>query len=285
MSKLQDIFTKEYLMQLESLAFTFRNKLGVTGYSGARRSAAKGSSLEFSDFREYIPGDDLRRVDWKGYGRFGKLNTKLFFEEKQAEVSIFLDCSQSMAGDEKFTQAKALTASYAYIALCGGERVNVFGWNEKVVWEKRGIVQKTAFLEVLRLLEQAQAEGTTNPLRAAVLSGRIGRGVSIVISDFLSDNSPFDAVRVLQEKKQEVFLIQLLAKEEAAPSPGGTVRFIDAETKESQDIEVSALALAAYDSALKEYRGSLADFCHARGAKFFFTTDDMPLLQAVKESI
>ena len=285
MKKLQDIFTRAYLVQLEQLTFSFRQKLGVSGYSGGRRSTAKGSSLEFSDFREYIPGDDLRRVDWRGYGRFGKLNTKLFLEEKQAEVSIFLDASGSMIPEEKFQQAKALAASYAYIALCGGDRVNVFLWNERIVQEKRGMVQKTAFLEILQFLDAVQPQGETKPMRAAILSGRIGRGVSIVLSDFLSEETPFDAVRVLQEKKQEVFLVQVLSAEEETPSPEGMVRLLDTETKDVQDLEMTAMTLAAYQRALKEYRGSLADFCHSRGAKFFHTTDNAQLLQTVKTSL
>lgn len=83
MRTLQEIFTKEYLLQLEKLCVSLRQRFSVEGHSGARKSHAKGSSLEFSDFREYIMGDDLRRVDWNSYGRFGKLYEKIFMEEKQ----------------------------------------------------------------------------------------------------------------------------------------------------------------------------------------------------------
>ena len=83
MEDLKAIFTKEYIAKLERLSIGLTERLGAVGYSGGRKSSAKGSSLEFSDFREYIPGDDLRRVDWNGYGRFDKLYLKLFLEEKR----------------------------------------------------------------------------------------------------------------------------------------------------------------------------------------------------------
>ena len=96
METLREALTKEYLKRLEEMAIRLKHRLSTDGYSGARRSMAKGSSLEFSDYREYAAGDDLRRVDWNGFARFGKLYLKLFLEEKQASVHVFLDCSRSM---------------------------------------------------------------------------------------------------------------------------------------------------------------------------------------------
>ena len=102
MKELQGIFTKEYLMQLEGLSHSLRQKLHVDGFSGERKSQKKGSSMEFSDYREYFQGDDLRRVDWNSYGRFEKLYVKLFLEETQGEMNLFLDASLSMKNKEKF---------------------------------------------------------------------------------------------------------------------------------------------------------------------------------------
>ena len=92
MKTLQDVLTKEYLAKLGEVSLRLRHRLSMEGYAGNRRTMAKGSSLEFSDYREYMEGDDLRRVDWNGYARFGKLYLKLYLEEKQAAVNIFLDC-------------------------------------------------------------------------------------------------------------------------------------------------------------------------------------------------
>lgn len=83
METLREALTKEYLKRLEEMAIRLKHRLSTDGYSGARRSMAKGSSLEFSDYREYAAGDDLRRVDWNGFARFGKLYLKLFWRKNR----------------------------------------------------------------------------------------------------------------------------------------------------------------------------------------------------------
>jgi uncharacterized protein (DUF58 family) len=283
MKTLQDIFTKEYLLQLEKLSFSLHPRLSVNGYSGARKSHAKGSSLEFSDFREYIIGDDLRRVDWNSFGRFGKLYVKLFMEEKQAEINIFLDCSKSMEKEGKFLQAKALAASLAYIGLCSGDRVNLFLWNDTIFLEKRGSSQKNSFFELLSLLDQAECGGGSNLLRAGLFSGKLGRGISVVISDFFTEAPLEEALRVLQGKKQQVCLVQVLSDEEEQPTEGQAARLVDSETGETCDLELTASVLAAYHKALKKQRGALAELCFHSGAVFYFMNEKTPLFNAVRE--
>lgn len=283
MRTLQNIFTKEYLMQLEKLSFSLRQRLSVDGYSGARKSHAKGSSLEFSDFREYIMGDDLRRVDWNSFGRFGKLYVKLFMEEKQAEINIFLDCSSSMEKQEKFLQAKAFAASLAYISLCSGDRANLFLWNDTITLEKRGNTQKNSFLELLTQLEKVECSGGSDILRAALLSGRLGRGATVVISDFFTEAPLEEALRVFQGKKQQVCLVQVLAEEEEQPKEGQAVRLVDSETGEVCDLELSDSVLVAYDKALKEHRGALAELCFRSGGVFYSMNENTPLFSTMKE--
>ncbi|MDD3393200.1 MAG: DUF58 domain-containing protein [Clostridia bacterium] len=283
MRTLQDIFTKEYLMQLEKLSVSLRQRLGVDGYSGARKSHAKGSSLEFSDFREYIVGDDLRRVDWNSFGRFGKLYVKLFMEEKQAEINIFLDCSSSMEKEEKFLQAKAFAASLAYISLCSGDRVNLFLWNDAISLEKRGSTQKNSFFELLTLLDKAECGGGSNLLRAGLYSGRLGRGIAFVISDFFMETSLDEALRVLQGKKQQICLVQVLSAAEEQPREGQAVRLVDAETGETCDLELTSSVLAAYDKALKEHRGALGELCFRSGASFYSMNEGTSLFTALRE--
>ncbi len=281
MRTVHDVFTKEYLMQLERLSLGLRQRLSVDGYSGARKSQAKGSSLEFSDFREYISGDDLRRVDWNSFGRFGKLYVKLFMEEKQAEVNVFLDCSSSMEKGEKFLQAKAVAASLAYIALCGGDRVNLFLWNDAIVLEKRGAVQKNSFFELLTLLDKAECSGGSNLLRAGLYSGNLARGMAFVISDFFAEIPMEEALRVLQGKKQQVCLVQVLSAEEESPKEGQAARLVDSETGETCDLELTPAVLAAYDRALKGHRAALGEMCLRSGAVFYAMHEKTPLFRSI----
>lgn len=283
MEDLKAVFTKEYIAKLERLSIGLTERLGAVGYSGGRKSSAKGSSLEFSDFREYIPGDDLRRVDWNGYGRFDKLYLKLFLEEKQAAVNLFLDTSKSMDFGGKIVMAKALAASLAYIAAAGGDRTQIFAFGEKAGAQKLGITKKGQLAETLDFLDGLEPGGGTDYLRAIRERSGLGRGVSIILSDFLSEQAPWDAVKLLQEKRQEVYLLRILTPEEIEPQRGGMVRLVDSETGETRDLELSDHAVSAYKQALRQQESALREFCWQRGAGYCRTDTETSLLTVLEQ--
>ena len=283
MEDLKAVFTKEYIAKLERLSIGLTERLGAVGYSGGRKSSAKGSSLEFSDFREYIPGDDLRRVDWNGYGRFDKLYLKLFLEEKQAAVNLFLDTSKSMDFGGKIAMAKALAASLAYIAAGGGDRTQIFAFGEKAGAQKLGITKKGQLAETLDFLDGLELGGGTDYLRAIRERSGLGRGVSIILSDFLSEQAPWDAVKLLQEKKQEVYLLRILTPEEIEPQRGGMERLVDSETGETRDLELSDHAVSAYKQALRQQESALREFCWQRGAGYCRTDTETSLLTVLEQ--
>ncbi len=283
MEDLKAIFTKEYIAKLERLSIGLTERLGAVGYSGGRKSSAKGSALGVSDFREYIPGDDLRRVDWNGYGRFDKLYLKLFLEEKQAAVNLFLDTSKSMDFGGKIVMAKALAASLAYIAAGGGDRTQIFAFGEKAGAQKLGITKKGQLAEMLDFLDGLEPGGGTDYLRAIRERSGLGRGVSIILSDFLSEQAPWDAVKLLQEKKQEVYLLRILTPEEIEPQRGGMVRLVDSETGETRDLELSDHAVSAYKQALRQQESALREFCWQRGAGYCRTDTETSLLTVLEQ--
>lgn len=283
MEDLKAVFTKEYIAKLERLSIGLTERLGAVGYSGGRKSSAKGSSLEFSDFREYIPGDDLRRVDWNSYGRFDKLYLKLFLEEKQAAVNLFLDTSKSMDFGGKAVMAKALAASLAYIAAGGGDRTQIFAFGEKAGAQKLGITKKGQLAETLDFLDGLEPGGGTDYLRAIRERSGLGRGVSIILSDFLSEQAPWDAVKLLQEKRQEVYLLRILTPEEIEPQRGGMVRLVDSETGETRDLELSDHAVSAYKQALRQQESALREFCWQRGAGYCRTDTETSLLTVLEQ--
>ena len=96
--------------------------------SGNRKSMQKGLSAEFSDFREYMPGDDLRRMDWNVYARLDKLYIREYMEEKEAVVSVLIDTSASMdyGAASKAELARDLAAVAAYLALCNMDRLRLY---------------------------------------------------------------------------------------------------------------------------------------------------------------
>ncbi|MCL1855656.1 MAG: DUF58 domain-containing protein, partial [Clostridia bacterium] len=122
---------EKFLIQLDAMRLRMRNP-AAGGGGGLRKSKALGSSVEFSDFREYAHGDDIRRLDWNAYARFDKLFLKQFMEEQEASIHIIVDASASMAFGEpaKWETAVNLAQALCYLALIGNDRVTLYALQE-----------------------------------------------------------------------------------------------------------------------------------------------------------
>src|SRR5213080_24738 len=106
------------LQRLDNIALLTRRPM-ATGRPGRRRSPLAGSSMEFSDYRRYTPGDDFRRIDWRAYARLERLFLRVFEAEENLTVTVLIDCSNSMyyGNPPKATLATSLAAALAYVAL------------------------------------------------------------------------------------------------------------------------------------------------------------------------
>src|SRR5215208_4952836 len=120
------LLTPELLRRLEQFQLLAARR-AKSSSKGERRSKARGQYVEFADHRNYVPGDDFRYIDWNLYGRLDKLFLKLYEEERELPVSIFLDASESMnfGSPRKVDFAKQIAAAIGYVALCGFDRVSV----------------------------------------------------------------------------------------------------------------------------------------------------------------
>src|SRR6266540_6122867 len=120
------LLTPQLLRQLEQFQLLAARR-AKSSAKGERRSRARGQSVEFADYRNYVAGDDFRYLDWNLYGRLDRLFLKLYEEERELPVRIFLDCSESMTFGEprKFDFARQVAAAVGYVALCGFDRVSV----------------------------------------------------------------------------------------------------------------------------------------------------------------
>src|SRR5262245_27472472 len=120
------LLTPQLLRQLEQFQLLAARR-AKSSSKGERRSRARGQSVEFADYRNYVPGDDFRYLDWNLYGRLEKLFLKLYEEERELPVRIFLDASESMTFGEprKFDFALRVAAAVGYVAMCGFDRVSV----------------------------------------------------------------------------------------------------------------------------------------------------------------
>ena len=261
-----------FLSQLELLQSLLKhNVAGMFG--GNRKSKNFGSSCEFADLRDYVPGDDITKIDWNAYARFEKLYTKLYLDERQMHTRIYIDVSRSMdyGNGQKAEQALRLAAAFAYLSVCEMDKVSIYAVRgseiEPVV---SGMVGKQSYMRCIGALNDLEFSGDSR-LSAAIMPTSVGRGdgFSIVISDFLTDHDYEDAIGYMIDQKRDVLCLQVLSREELNPQLRGKMHLFDSEDvhntwRRNIDRDIAA----AYKQALAYATGRIADFCQARGAAY-----------------
>ena len=202
-------------------------------YSGARRSRAYGSSPEFADYREYVPGDDLRRIDWNAAARFDKYLIKRFIDEKQGRNCVYLDTSASMGFEpEKGFAALRMAAALGYLSVCNMDSVSfrlLSGTRCTELCPR--ISGRESFLRAGEKLDALQFAGETDLYACIRNDPNPGAddGVTFILSDLLTDSDWRAAVDLLLSRRREVMLIQVLSPAELDPQMSGRHTFCDAE--------------------------------------------------------
>ncbi|MEN2774845.1 DUF58 domain-containing protein [Acetivibrio clariflavus] len=281
------LFDSDFLKKLEQLVITSKITL-VDGAAGNRKSRAKGSSVEFSDYREYSIGDDFKRIDWNAYGRFEKLFIKLFMEEREAPVHIFLDNSKSMDWGEpnKGIASRRLAAALSYISLSSYDRVSLVCLNNTVDKYKPDLRGKNSFTQILNLLENLEYSGTTDIFNTiAKFNLKSGKGISIVISDLFTKGNLLDMINYLQFKKQEIYICHVLAPQEVEPEIGMSLRLIDIESGEFRDVTSSPDLIKSYKKVYKRFITNIEEICKRRGVNYIFMESSLPVERMVRKVV
>jgi uncharacterized protein (DUF58 family) len=279
------LLSPELLRRLEQFQLLARRRAKSTA-KGERSSRARGHSVEFADYRSYVAGDDLRYLDWNLYGRLDRLFLKLYEEERELPVRVFLDASESMTfGDPvKFGFAQQVAAAISYVALCGFDRVSVVAFPEheeeaSLRAALRSVRGRQSALALFRNLGSLTARGAANLneslRRAALGAGRTG--LAVVLSDFL-DPAGYDAgLSALVARGFQVDVVQVLAPEELSPTTFGDLRLVDSETGAQQEVTFGRYRLQAYRQTVEKFVQRLREFCRARGVNFFLANSATPL--------
>lgn len=283
---MSELFDEEFFARLNRVKLAMHIRLD-RGMSGGRKSSARGSSVEFSDFREYLPGDDIRRIDWNVYGRLDKLYVKQFMEEKEAVYHIFLDTSGSMDFGEKKKSAMALrlAAVFAWLVLKQLDRVEILTLRDGRLGKKSAVTGRGSFQRILTELEQVEFGGKTGISEAVKRCSLNGRGVCIIISDFLDPEGIDEAVRYLTFKKQEILLIQVLAREEVDFSAEGTLALEDKETGEQVRVTVTRQTIEAYKKALEKHNQALEKLARRYNCAFQQVTADEEMEKVIFQTL
>lgn len=245
-----------FLRKLETLTLNTRKIYGGQ-MRGERRTHKRGSSVEFADYREYSAGDDLRYVDWKAYGRLGKLFVKLFREEEDLSVHILLDNSKSMNFGAPVTKAQyaiRVAAALGYIGLREFDRVTVSAFSDVSCQKLPALRGRSSVVQYFRYLEQLpMPSGKTsfsNALRRYA-ERESSPGIAIVCSDFLDDGVK-DGLNALLARRYEVVMIQILDPQEVEPVLAGDLRLLDSETNEELSVSISPFMLNEYRARLDD---------------------------------
>ena len=276
----------QFFSRLETLALNLKTDLA--GYFGGKHLVKTyGQTVEFSDYREYQLGDDIRRIDWNLYSRFEKYFLKLFTDERQMQVQIFLDCSASMGKEnpQKAAYSAATAAALGFLAVHNMDKVSLYLMKENVAENPFGtIIGKNSFFRAVSVLDNMQFSEDTDIEACIMGCPNIGsnNGLTVIVSDFFTESNWKKAVDYLCYKHKQVLLVQVLAPEEVDPAYDGRVNLIDSESIDLSDtknmkIRITPAMRKAYAEALSDFKKDIKTFSSKRGADYVSVCSDTPI--------
>ena len=279
----------DFFSRFETCALSLRRDLA--GFFGGKHLVKTyGQTVEFADYREYMLGDDIRRIDWNLFSRFEKFFLKLFTDERQMHTQIFLDCSASMGkvAQQKAAYATAFAAALGFLSVHNMDKLSFRLIHGQKAEDPFGlIVGKTPFFRAVSTLDNIKFEDDAD-LEKAITGTEVsnGNGLSVIISDFFTDSDWKKAVDYLCYKKRQVFLIQIMSPEEREPAYSGRINLVDSEAADAMDernmkVKITRGMQQAYEEALRDYINDISSFCASRGAGFISVSSDKPIEKVI----
>jgi len=275
----EPLLAPELLARLERLELVSR-KVFRGRMKGERRSKRKGQSVEFADFRNYVPGDDLRLIDWNLYARLDQLFLKLFLEEEDLHVHAIIDSSDSMDFGEpsKLRVAKQLAAALGYVAMCRADRVRVsalgpLGGSAPTL---RGRSSLWKMLDYLDRVQPGHNVSLHDGVKEFVIRNPNG-GVVVLITDLMDKAGYESALRMLIGRRMDVFLMHVLSPEEIDPPLRGDRKLIDVEDGDEAELTLNAYVLDKYRDTVRSFIGGARQFCARRSITYIPVRTETPV--------
>jgi hypothetical protein len=283
---------------------------------GERRSKARGRSVEFEDYRQYVAGDDLRHVDWNVLARLDKFFIKIFQEEQDLALHVAIDASPSMdAGTpNKLVFAQKMAMALGYLGLVNNNRVmvTIFGTGSgrqgvrrlEAVRSSRNVQRLASFLLSETFVPAAHSDDgvaggsvTFSRVMKTIAGQRAGRGVLVLLSDLLIPEGYRDGLALIGQMVQgggwDVTLAQVLSPGELDPlkeTDGsgnpvalGDLRLSDVETGRACEVTLTRELVRAYQARLDKYQGDLHAFASARGMSHAVLASDSDVTRIMLE--
>ncbi len=268
--RVDELISGELMARLDQVDIMSR-KIFAGKLQGERRSKKRGTSVEFADFRHYVHGDDLRFVDWNVYARLDRLFLKMFLEEEDLSLLIAIDSSASMdwGNPNKFVFAQQLAMALGYIGLANQNRVSLYAFNEGGVLRLSNLRGRRRSREMgtWLLSHEPGGQAAFNDAMRHIALSRQGKGVMVILSDFMFKEGYEKGLRYLSGGGYDTFCLQLLAPEEIDPGRhglAGDLKLTDLEDEDTAEVTVSAGLLKRYKDNLNAWCGKLREFCIRR---------------------
>lgn len=288
------MFDSDFLKKLEYLALVSQRPFVAESAAG-HRNAKLGGGVEFASYRDYVPGDDLRRLDWNVYARLGSKRIKRFQDVGDLSIYCCLDISESMRGDEtgaKLDCAKNILAALAYLSLSRGDVVSVLPFSDRVGAMLPPIRGKERFLTALKFIRSLNVIGGTTDFVAAFseMTRKIKKpGMAIIVSDCYSApaksssgaNHLAEALETLIYRRFEPMVIQLSTPEEESPRLLGDYRLIDRETGTLRTVTMNESTLKIYRGCFRRFVDSIRYECLKRHCRHFAASTQTPFEETV----
>ena len=273
LTKLEDLLQPSLVAALDRLDL-MSQKMLQGRMQGERRSRRRGQGMDFADFRPYAAGDDLRFVDWNIYGRLDRLFLKMFLEEEDLGLVIAIDGSASMDSGtpNKFDVARRIAMALGYVGLVNQHRVTLALLQDGRANCLSGLRGRRRTAEAASWLIAQNAAGTCGFDGAcrSLASARLGRGMVIVISDYLLREGYESGLRALAARGWDVFALQILSPEELDPRTGDQspdVRLVDRENKSEVEITLSNTVVREQKRRLESFNATLRETCLKLGVR------------------
>ncbi|MEZ6126556.1 MAG: DUF58 domain-containing protein [Planctomycetaceae bacterium] len=279
-SQLTSLFPNSLMRSIERMRLRPLRRL--TNRSRGEHLAGKGgSSTDFADYRDYAAGDDLRYVDWNIFARLQRPYIKQFLHEEELHVVIIVDASTSMLFDGKLLRARQLAAAFGIMGLLSTERVSVYAVHQQKEqpWQLPPGTGRTRIRQLLQFLEKVEGGGNV-PVESAVetvLKFHRGRGVAILLSDFLTFGNLTRIMNMLFSNGLEIWGLQILCDSERDPVLEGDLRLVDSETGDTLDITNAGELLSMYHDHRMWQQEMLNDLCRGRSGRFASISSSTPL--------
>jgi uncharacterized protein (DUF58 family) len=265
-------------------------KAVVEGYfAGKHKSPNRGSAAEFADYKEYVVGDDLARLDWRVYGRTRRLYIRQFEEETDMAIYLLVDASGSMryAGEKrtsKFLLSARIAASLAYLMLAQGDKAALATFADTITNVVPTGGTRRHLHHIVRALERIKPSRGTSLAHAITQCVSIfkRRGRLVVISDFLDDSSSlYESLSQFVHRKFEILLLHVVDPDEVHLPAHNVARFVDMETGDTIQVDPEEIR-ANYEANMRERINTIAREADLRGIQHRIVDTRRPYLDAIE---